>query len=365
MGAGPSGERLARMRTSPQWRDGHVVNQRPTRNARFSEMLWAAMSRSSDHARPASVPEPLARRRADYDAPPATGLRVTWLGHSSLLVELDGARVLIDPVWGERASPLTWAGPQRWYPPPLPMRELPDLDAVLISHDHYDHLDHPTVLAMLDRDVPWIVPLGVGAHLEQWGVPRGRIIELDWWQAHEIGETVFTATPARHFSGRFVLGPGDGGGPTLWSGWAIAGPEHRVYYSGDTALFDELEEIGERLGPFDLTMIETGAYSELWADVHLGPEQAVRAHQLVRGRVMLPVHWGLFSLAFHGWTEPIERTLVAAEARGVDLRLPRPGQMLEPDIAAHARQRWWPDVPWQTAARAPVISSGTGALMGR
>ena len=192
-------------------------------------------------------------RTADYASP--------GLGHSNLIVEIDGYRVLIDPIWGERPSPISWLGPTRWYESPLALEELPRIDAVLISHDHYDHLDHQTVLALLEKQIPWVVPLGVGAHLQAWGMDNAHITELDWWASYRIGDLELTATPARHFSGRGFDGGDQNGGPTLWAGWSIAGPKHRVYYSGDTALFDALTDIGERLGPFDLTLIETGAYN--------------------------------------------------------------------------------------------------------
>jgi len=306
------------------------------------------------------------RVRSDFDVPPSSGLRVTWLGHSNLLVEIDGRRVLIDPVWGEFASPFTFAGPRRFYPPPLPLDELPDVDAIIISHDHYDHLDTPTVDALKTRDITWFVPLGVGAHLEYWGVDAGRVVELDWWESREHAGLTITCTPSRHFSGRML--PGTNGGPTLWAGWTVKSEAHNIYYSGDTALFDELVDIGARLGPFDLTMIEAGAYNQAWADVHLGPEQAVRAHRLVKGEVMLPVHWGMFDLALHGWTEPAERVLRAAERENVRVVTPGPGDWVEPSAglvpnATTYPNRWWPEVPWVDAATAPVHSSGVDHLM--
>ena len=207
--------------------------------------------------------------------------------------------------------------------------------------------------ALAARGMRLVVPLGVGAHLRAWGVPERDVTELDWWEATAVRGLTVTATPARHFSGRGL----DDRDRTLWAGWAVAGPAHRAFYSGDTALHEEFAEIGRRLGPFDLTMIETGAYDALWADVHLGPEQAVLAHRLVRGDVLLPVHWGLFDLALHGWTEPIERVLVAARAAGVRVAAPRPGGMVEPDALAPV-ERWWPKVPWKTAADVPIVSSG-------
>jgi L-ascorbate metabolism protein UlaG (beta-lactamase superfamily) len=360
MGGRVEGARLERVERSPQWRDGQFRNELPRVDGSATRMLGEFLLGGSDHRQPDAPLPVVARRRADYDAPPASGLRVTWLGHSTLLLEIDGRRVLIDPVWGERASPFTFMGPKRFFAPPLPLAELPPVDVVVISHDHYDHLDVPTVKALAARGARFAVPLGVGAHLRAWGVAEQRITELDWWDTTSVGDLRLTATPARHFSGR---GIGDQG-RTLWAGWAFTGPRHRVFYSGDTALHDDLAAIGARLGPFDLTMIETGAYDALWADVHLGPEQAVRAHQLVRGGVLLPVHWGLFDLALHGWTEPIERVLVAAQAAGVRVAAPRPGDRVEPATLG-APERWWPAVPWETAQQAPAWSTGVDQLLGR
>ena len=357
LGGRVEGERLARVERSPQWRDGRFANvlpRVPGPGGELREFLFGG----SDFRTP-DAPLPVVRRtRADYDAAPASGLRVTWLGHSTLLLEIDGRRVLVDPVWGERASPFTFFGPRRWFAPPLPLAGLPPVDVVVLSHDHYDHLDLPTVKALRERGVRWVVPLGVGAHLARWGVAEADVTELDWWQSTTVGDLTLTATPARHFSGRGL----DDRNRTLWAGWAVAGPRHRAFYSGDTGMHEEFTAIGERLGPFDLTMIEVGAYDALWADVHLGPEQAVRAHRLVRGGVMLPVHWGLFDLALHGWTEPIERVLAAAAEEGVRVAAPRPGGRVEPATLA-APERWWPAVPWRTAAEAPIVSSGVAHLM--
>jgi L-ascorbate metabolism protein UlaG (beta-lactamase superfamily) len=345
------GQRLARMQRSPQWRDGSFRNPQPLQNS-FRGVISGAWH-ASDHTGPTGALPVVTGDRKHWASPPGSGLRVTWLGHSSLLIEIDGYRLLTDPVWGARASPFGWVGPRRWYPPPFALGELPVLDAVLISHDHYDHLDQQTIAAMKDWKTRFIVPLGVGAHLLRWGIPEGRIVEVDWWDAVPIRELSIVCTPARHASGR-VLFDNDG---KLWAGYALIGPTHRAYFSGDTGLFPALREIGARLGPFDLTMIEAGQYDRAWPDWHIGPEQAVVAHQMVRGRTMLPIHWGLFSLAYHGWTEPIERVLVAARRAGVPLIVPRPGQSIEPS-APPPLQRWWPDLPWKTAEEHPIVSTG-------
>lgn len=351
-GALAEGARRARVEASAQWSDGRFRNVLPRVDGPWGQMLRRWVFGGSPDATPRERPPYLRRSGAEFGRPPLSGLRVTWLGHSTLLLEIDGQNVLLDPVWGERASPFSFMGPKRWYPPPLPLDELPAIDVVLISHDHYDHLDTPTVKALRGKVGRWAVPLGIGAHLERWGVAPEAIVELDWWEQTRVGALTLTATPARHFSGRWL----DDADQTLWSGWVMASDRHKVYYSGDTALFDEIDQIA-RLGPFDLTLIEAGAYDALWADVHLGPEQAVEAHQRVGGGMLLPVHWGLFDLALHAWTEPMERILAAADAAGVQVAAPRPGESIEPALARPV-ERWWPDVPWKRAEEAPVRSSG-------
>jgi len=353
-GTSAEGPRRARMERSPQWsaNEGVFVNPEPLYND-----WWGMLTMSSSaYASPSSPIDAITPPPSRFATPPETGLRVTWLGHSTLLVEIDGHVVLTDPVWGERSSPVDWAGPARWYPPPIPLEALPELDAVVISHDHYDHLDYPTIAAMSGWDVPFIVPLGVGAHLAYWGVPEARILEVDWWDRIELGDLTIVCTPARHASGRVLIDKDD----TLWASYALLGPQHRVYFSGDTGLFPALADIGARLGPFDLTMIEAGAYGSAWPDWHLGPEQAVTAHRMVSGRAMLPIHWGLFDLAYHGWTEPMERVLAAAAREGVTVLAPRPGASVEPE-AAPALERWWPEVPWRTGAEDPIVATRMGS----
>ncbi len=348
-GKSASGARLERMMGSPNWRDGYFVNEFPLYNPFFSRPeRWLD---TSAHAKPA---EPVAAARTEpsvfeTDVP----LRITWFGHSIALIEIEGIRFLTDPVWSERVSPYGWIGPARWYPPTIALDDLPRVDAVLISHDHYDHLDTKTIEALANRVEQFVVPLGVGAHLEYWGVRKEKIVEIDWWDAIDVRGVTVTGTPARHASGRTFFDFDK----TLWMGFALRGSDRAVYFSGDTGLFPGLKEIGNRLGPFDVTMIEVGAYGADWPDWHIGPEQAVLAHNWVRGNLLLPVHWGLFDLARHAWTEPVERTLAAAAEAGYPVITPRPGSPINPDDP-DCGERWWPEVPWQSAEIEPVVATG-------
>jgi len=352
-GGRATGARLQRMRSSPEWQDSHshFENPQPIVNDTWAAVL--TLFRRDPNASPKARPSTAAVPPGRFAAPPSSGLRVTWLGHSTILLEIDGHRFLTDPVWSERVGPMGFTGPRRWFPPLIALRDLPPLDAVLLSHDHYDHLDYETIVALTheDRSLTFVAPLGVGAHLERWGVPAARITEVDWWDSLACGDLTLWATPARHASGRKLIDDG----ATLWAGYAFIGARHRVYYSGDTGLFPGLRTIGDRLGPFDLTMIEAGQYDQTWPDWHLGPEQAVEAHRRVRGAVMLPVHWGLFALASHGWTEPIERVLAAARDTGAVVISPRPGQSVEP-TAERPQEHWWPALPWRTGAQNPIVA---------
>lgn len=282
-------------------------------------------------------PLPSIDPRDAWGAKPASGLRATWLGHSTVLIEIDGWRVLTDPVWGPRASPTRLAGPKRFQPVPVRLSALPPIDLVVISHDHYDHLDYPTIRALANSGVPFVTSLGVGAHLEAWGVAPHRITELDWWESHRVpnsGLTV-TAAPSQHFSGRALKDRN----ATLWSSLVIRGTRHAVFFSGDTGLTSQYAEIRDRLGPFDLVMLEVGAFHPSWGHIHLGPENALKAHALLGGGAFLPVHWGTFSLALHAWDAPAETLLALGAQRGAQLVMPRLGEAVEP---AHAL----PVAPW-------------------
>ncbi|CDZ77174.1 metal-dependent hydrolase [Legionella massiliensis] len=344
------GARKITISKSANWSKRKFQNPEPLAN----DSLWTLIkgARGAISSRQYTSPKtPLEFRAQHLADPPVNGLRVTWLGHASTLVEIDGKNILLDPFWGKRASPLKRFGPQRWYKAPLALEQLPFIDAVVISHDHYDHLDYPTIVAMKNWSTQFIVPLGVGAHLTHWGIAEKQIIELDWWQETKIANVTIAATPARHASGRYLFDRDS----KLWASFAFIGDTKRVYYSGDTGTMSAaFQEIGNRYGPFDITLMQIGGYDKSWPDWHMFPEQAVEAHRLVKGKMMLPVHWGLLNLAYHGWTEPVERALQAAKQQNIHIVVPKPGQSVEP-VSPIPFERWWPELPWNALENKELV----------
>ena len=283
---------------------------------------------------------------------PSSGLRATWLGHSTVLIEIDGLRVLTDPVWGPRASPSSLIGPKRFQPVPVALKEMPPVDVIVISHDHYDHLDYPTIRTLAKTNIPIVTSLGVGAHLEFWGVDPARITELDWWETYTLpgADLSVTAAPSQHFSGRGMKDRN----ATLWSSMVIRTPKHSVFFSGDTGLTTEYADILTKLGPFDLVMLEVGAFHPAWGDIHLGPDNAVKALTLLGNPPFLPIHWGTFALAMHPWDQPAERLLNLAPSAGARLIMPRLGEPVEP---AHAEKvtPWWRVAGTSSRDQRPVV----------
>ncbi|MFT3804350.1 MAG: MBL fold metallo-hydrolase [Burkholderiaceae bacterium] len=342
LGKRAEGARLERMAASPRWTGNGFRNVHPIApglrdqaapRPTLRDFLSNGDRRVPDARLPVIDPRPI------WQAPPADGLRATWLGHSSVLIEIDGFTVLTDPVWGPRASPSRLAGPKRFQPAPVALKQLPPLDLVIVSHDHYDHLDYPTIRQLARTPVPFVTSLGVGAHLQAWGVAPERIVELDWWESFTLRGLQITAAPSQHFSGRWL----NDRNATLWSSIALRTDRHRVFFSGDTGLTDEYRLIAERLGPFDLVMLEVGAFHPAWGDIHLGPDNALKAHALLGSGLLLPIHWGTFALAMHPWDQPAEVLYTQGAQRGVRLAMPRLGEPLQP-AQAQPVSPWWRDV---------------------
>lgn len=275
-------------------------------------------------------------------------LKAAWLGHSTLLINMEGRTILTDPIFAKKVSPI---GPVRFNDVlPIEIEELPVIDVAIISHNHYDHLNKYTIKKLRDKVQTFIVPNGVRTYLEKWGVPETKIVELNWWDEVEVANNLtITATPAKHFSGRGLFDRNE----SLWASWVVKGAEHTIFFSGDGGYFGGFKEIGEKYGPFDVAFLECGAYNEKWANVHMFPEETVQAYFDLKAQVLQPVHWATFNLAFHAWYDPIERLVEAGKARKAELSTPQIGQVVDYNKPLVAN--YW----WQPAIKHPKSSTVT------
>jgi L-ascorbate metabolism protein UlaG (beta-lactamase superfamily) len=359
LGSRARGARLERMRASPRWAGEGFRNAHPIlpglRDPNAAMPTWTDFLCGQERGTPAR-PLPSVSPLEVWRRKPDSGLRATWLGHSTVLIEIDGVRVLTDPVWGPRASPLRLAGPKRFQPVPVALRAMPPVDVVIVSHDHYDHLDYPTIRALAKSDVPFVTSLGVGAHLEAWGIPPQRITELDWWESHELteGGVRISAAPAQHFSGRTPKTRN----ATLWSSFVVRSERSCVFFSGDTGLTTEYADIRRRLGPFDLVMLEIGAWDPAWGDMHLGPHNALKALEFLGAGAFLPVHWGTFRLGMHAWDQPAEFLFQHSPESSARLMMPRLGEPMEPALASGRVDPWWRSVDVAGQPLRPASSGG-------
>ena len=346
LGGAQAGKRLERIQASPNYdkSSGLFVNSPPASmvtSGEFWPMVWETLFGEQERIPTRTIPV-VSIDPQTLLTPPAPGLRAYWLGHAGVLVEIDGKRLLVDPIFEEYASPVS-LGPKRFHPAPIARKDLPPVDAVLISHDHYDHLEMETARYLTAKGALYYVPLGVGAHLERWGIQAKNIVELDWWQARKLDNLNIVCTQSRHYSGRTGLDRN----VQFWSSWTVIGDVHRLYYSGDTGYSEHFKKIGDEYGPFDLSIIKIGAYHKSWLDIHMNPEAAVQAQLDLKGKLMLPVHWATFNMAIHAWDTPIKRALEAAKKQGVQLTTPRFGEAViitpekENESQAIPRSRWW------------------------
>jgi L-ascorbate metabolism protein UlaG (beta-lactamase superfamily) len=270
---------------------------------------------------------------------PSLELKFVWLGHSTFMVNMNQKIILFDPVFSNSISPIKVFG-SRFQAPALTLQELPPIDYIVISHDHYDHLDMNSIKYFKDKNTRFLIPLGVGSYLIGWGIEKERITELDWWDEKLIAEDglEFICTPSQHFSGRL----GAFTNPTLWASWVVRSKDNSVYFSGDSGYGKHFKEIGEKYGPFNLTFMENGQYSKYWKKVHMMPEESAQAHLDLKGAKMVPVHWGMFNLSLHNWFDPIEEALVEAKIKGNILLTPKLGELvLDNNSKTNETIKWW------------------------
>ena len=268
---------------------------------------------------------------------PTDSVRFVWLGHSSIMMNVQNRILLFDPIFSNAAAPINFMV-ERFQPPVIRLEELPEIDWILISHDHYDHLDMETVEFFKDKGARFAVPLGVGAHLRYWGIPEDRIFEMDWWQKKSVDGIDFHCTPSQHFSGRTGEDM-----KTLWASWSVEAEGVKIFFSGDSGYDIHYRQIGERLGPFDLVFMDSGQYNLKWREVHNLPEEAVKGAKELRADYLVPIHWGMFELALHEWYEPVVRSYQSAKSEGVNLLTPMIGQVVELE-QPNAFARWWEDL---------------------
>ncbi|MBC3785858.1 MBL fold metallo-hydrolase [Spirosoma utsteinense] len=347
-GADPADTRLARIHQSKNYRDGAFQNLSPTavmaKGVPVTRMVSDYLNKSKINTPAEPLPSVKTNLATLSDRVPT----LVWFGHSSYLIKANGLSFLIDPVFSGYASPVSFFGGSFPGSDVYSVADMPAIDFLILSHDHYDHLDYTTIVALIPRVKMFYTALGVGAHLERWGVPADRIVEFDWWEGGEIAPGVrLTATPARHFSGRSLAR-----GRTLWTSYVLKLPGYSLYLGGDSGYDTHFKAIGEKYGPFDLAILECGQYNETWPSIHMMPEEVVTAAQELRAKTLLPVHWGKFALAYHAWNEPIERVTKRAAELQVDITTPRIGEPVQVGLP-YPRDIWWNS---QTKTNPKVLS---------
>lgn len=338
-GSNPNDDQKVEFEKLPHYSDGKFHNLIPTEmSMNFTKSLKLLPEFSKDD--PARQPDfelPIIQVDSLELVHPDEN-KLIWFGHSAFLLQLDGKNILLDPMFGEVPAPHPWLGNKRFFDElPIEIEQLPSIDMVLFSHDHYDHLDYESVIRLKSKTKMFLVPLGVGAHLEAWGVEPDRINEMDWWQENEVNGIQLAFTPSRHFSGRGLTNRFS----TLWGSWVIIGKNERIYFSGDGGYGPHFREIGQKYGPFDLALLECGQYNENWKDIHMMPEETAQAGLDVHAKQVMPIHWGAFRLAMHSWTDPVDRLLIKAEDLGLPVQTPLIGESFNLKGEKVFDQKWW------------------------
>ncbi len=331
---------VARYESSGHYNDGKFENNIPTdmdmgfkdMMSTMAEFIKGGKDRKPDHLLPQLAVD--SASIADYSGP----TRLIWFGHSSFLLQMDGKNILIDPMLGPVPAPHPMLGGNRFnLDLPIAIEKLPKIDAIIISHDHYDHLDYGSIQKLKSKTDQYFLPLGVGAHFAAWGIEASKIHELDWWDEIAFDQMTLVFAPSRHFSGR---GLGDRFS-TLWGSWIIKGSKDNIYFSGDSGYGPHFKTIGEKYGPFDFAMMECGQYNEKWANIHMMPEETAQAGLDVNAKVVMPIHWGAFTLSLHTWTDPVERISKKASELGLSLRIPEIGEPIIVGKELPAIKEWW------------------------
>lgn len=343
MGSKPGAQRIEEFKTSAQF-DGEkqvFVNRIPDLIEKMRENFdlsttieWfkKGVNRAPSKALPELKPD------LSEFLLPSDELKVIWFGHSSFILNLSGKIILVDPVFSNSASPISFMV-KRFQPPVLKLEELPKIDFIVISHDHYDHLDMNSIKFFRDKSTEFLVPLGVGSHITSWGIEESRITEMDWWQSTIKQGVEFVATPSQHFSGRGL----SDANKTLWASWVLRNEAHNVFFSGDTGYDIHFKAIGEKYGPFDVAFIENGQYNEKWRAVHVLPDEAVQAYFDLKAKRFFPVHWGMFVLALHEWNEPVRELFRLSEGKDVKILTPKLGEILKINDD-YENQKWWSEI---------------------
>lgn len=330
-----------RFEKSGHYKDGIFVNQIETKMEFSFGNLVDVMSDfiKGNPNRSPSGPQPVVKIDSAVIAANTGSLtRLTWFGHSAFLLEIEGKTILLDPMLTDSPSPLSFMGPSRYTKElPIEIEKLPYIDAVILSHDHYDHLDYKTIQKIKDKTGAFFMPLGVGIHFREWGIAPEKIYELNWWDEITIDGLTLACTPSRHFSGRGITDRST----TMWGSWVIIGKNKRIYFSGDSGYGPHFKEIGDKYGPFDVAMMECGQYNERWKAIHMMPEETVDAFLDVKGKLLMPIHWGAFTLALHSWTDPIERVTKRAQEVGAAVTTPKIGESIILEEPIFPASRWW------------------------
>jgi L-ascorbate metabolism protein UlaG (beta-lactamase superfamily) len=333
-------EDVSRYEASGYYKDGAFQNLVPTNMDMGGKDMMKVMYEfmfGGSKRKPEQEP-PMEKLKASQLQANNNELSFVWYGHSTFFMQMDQKNILIDPMFSDVPAPHPTLGNKRYQSElPLSIDSLPTIDLVLISHDHYDHLDYESIKKIKDKVTLFYVPLGVAAHLKEWGVDPQKIKEFNWWEEAQLDSLALAFTPARHFSGRGL----NNRFSTMWGSWVIKSPQKNVFFSGDSGYGDHFKEIGQKYGPFDLAFMECGQYNEMWSNIHMMPEETAIASKDVQAKLMMPIHWGAFTLALHEWTDPIKRVIKKSEELAIPLIAPKVGKLVHVTDSVPTNQDWW------------------------